>query len=427
MKKIYSTLLVSIMSYVTYAQGYCTGGRYASDTFTAVTVNSNITYGSNISYSGSNVTLTLDMYQPQGDTATKRPLIIWVHGGSFISGTSTDGDVVALSNAFAKKGYVCASINYRLGFYPIDSTNAVKAVLRAVQDLKAAIRFFYKDRLTANTYKIDTTNIFIGGSSAGALTVLHTAYLDKTCEINPYVNSTTLAALGGLDGNSGNPGYSQKIKGVISLSGALGMYWWLESGNIPFCSMHGTADAVVTYNRGIANPGVPLLYLDGSRMLYQQAQQLGVQNSFYTWYGQGHVPFASSTAYMDTTISFVRDYLLSRLGCTYTPLLLPNTPVQTATLYSYTYCPTGISEANNNASVIIYPNPSLSEVHIKIMNDKNIQTIKVLDVSGREVMKFNVIDSEEIVIHRNNLMSGTYFVMVIDKEGNSEFSKIIFQ
>jgi acetyl esterase/lipase len=106
----------------------------------------------------------MDIYQPTGDIETNRPLIVWAHGGSFIGGTKTDADMVALSQAFTKKGYVCASINYRLGLTPFDSVGAVKAVLRAVQDMKASVRFFYKDKLTTNTYKIDTTNIFIGGN-----------------------------------------------------------------------------------------------------------------------------------------------------------------------------------------------------------------------------------------------------------------------
>ncbi len=106
----------------------------------------------------------MDFYEPEGDTETERPLLIWVHGGSFIGGDKTDFDMVTFSERFAKKGYACASINYRLGFFPIDSANAVKAVVRATQDLRAAIRYFYKDKQTTNQYKIDTNNIFIGGS-----------------------------------------------------------------------------------------------------------------------------------------------------------------------------------------------------------------------------------------------------------------------
>lgn len=252
--------------------------------------------------------------------------------------------MVTLSQKFAKKGYVCASINYRLGLTPFDSVGAVRAVLRAVQDMKASIRFFYKDKLTTDTYKIDTNNIFIGGSSAGAITALHTAYLDKSCEVNYYINPSSLVTLGGMEGYSGNQCYSTKIKGVINLCGALGRYGWIQPGDVPFCSLHGTIDATVKYNRGFAAPlGIQLILLDGSRMLKAQANAIGLNNPFYTWYGKDHVPYASNAAYMDTTVNFVRDFLITRLGCTDPALLPQNTPAQTANLYSYTTCTTNVA------------------------------------------------------------------------------------
>ena len=46
----------------------CSGGRYESDVFPAVTVTSNIVYGSNISTSGATTSLKLDFYEPTGYT-----------------------------------------------------------------------------------------------------------------------------------------------------------------------------------------------------------------------------------------------------------------------------------------------------------------------------------------------------------------------
>ena len=122
MKKIYLIALSTVASLgLLKSQTPCSTGRYASDTFTNVTTTSNIVFGSNIAANGSTTSLTMDVYQPTGDIETKRPLIIWAHGGSFIGGSKTDADVVALSQAFTKKGYVCVSINYRLGLTPFDS------------------------------------------------------------------------------------------------------------------------------------------------------------------------------------------------------------------------------------------------------------------------------------------------------------------
>src|SRR5690606_34921075 len=97
--------------------------------------------------------------------------------------------------------------------------------------------------------KIDTNNIFIGGSSAGAITALHTAYLDRSCELEEFIGLSVINTMGGVEGNSGNACYSSKVKGVINLCGALANYSWLETGDAALCSMHGTADGTVKYNR----------------------------------------------------------------------------------------------------------------------------------------------------------------------------------
>ncbi len=430
MKKIY-LFIVSVLtvSSAVNAQTACSSGRYASDVYTTLTTTSGITFGANTNYLGSNYVLKFDFYEPAADTCQARPLIIWAHGGSFIGGTSTDADVVSLSQHFAKKGYACASMNYRLGIFPFDSANAVKAVVRAVQDMKAMIRFFYKDKSTVNTYKIDTNNIFIGGSSAGAITSLHTEYLDRNCEIQPYLNTTQINALGGLTGNSGNPGYSQKVNGVINLCGALAMYGWFEAGNLPLCSMHGTADATVKYNRGIVNPGTPLMYLDGSRMLYEQSLANGVSNPFYTWRAAPHVPYAGTSAaqlaYMDTTVNFVRDYLISRMACTNPPLQLPNIPSQTATLYSFTACAIGIKNISNNLMLEVYPNPSNDKIKVVFENGTANHTIQITDISGRVVRSFSSNQSE-ITIEKGDLNTGMYLLKVSNTQGQSSLQKIMF-
>ena len=438
MKKIYLSLFAAAtISHVASAQ---TCVRYATDVYTTYSVTSNIVYGASKAFGASTVSnLTLDFYEPTGDTSVRRPLIIWAHGGSFLGGTKTDADVTALCQRFAKKGYACASINYRTGFYPFDSTGIVPALLRAVQDMKASIRFFYKDKLTANAYKIDTNNIFIGGSSAGAITALHVTYLDKTCEINPYINQTTLVASGGIDGASGNQCYSSKVKGVVNLCGALGKYGWIEPGNVPLCSMHGTADATVIYGQGKANPGFPTLYLDGSRMMFAGTQSLGVNHKFYTWYGAGHVPYAGSSAtqmlYMDTTVNFVRDYLIGRLSCTNPPLQLPNTPAGTVVAYSYTNCTTNVPMACsavgiNELSAVnllqsIYPNPSSDKVTLVFVNSNTEHTVALMDITGK-VVKTDKTTAAEFTFEKSNIQSGIYFLKITESNGQSSVHKIIF-
>ena len=439
MRKIYLLLLfLIVLNSASNAQNLCSNGRYASDVYTTYSLTSNIQYGLSLALNNSMQVQLLDFYQPTADTAQARPLIIWVHGGSFFGGSKTDVDVAALSQRFAKKGYACASINYRVGFTPFDSSGIVPALLRAVQDLKAAIRFFYKDKLTTNSYKIDTNNIFIGGSSAGAITALHTAYLNKSCEINPYIPQATLDSYGGIEGNSGNGCYSTKIKGVINLCGALGKYGWIEPGDVPLCSMHGTTDATVIYGRGKANPGIPMLYLDGSRMMYAGTLISGVGHNFYTWYGKGHVPYAGSSAsnlaYMDTTVNFVRDYLVQRLGCPDAALLPPNTPSGIVTPYAYTTCTVniatdcaiGINESvAQNLLIALYPNPTNDKLNIVLGSENKTHTIQITDISGK-LVKTITGNQPKVIIEKGDLNPGMYLLKVSDEHGLSSTKKIFF-
>jgi acetyl esterase/lipase len=414
----------SLVGFTSQAQVSCDGGRYASNIFNQVDVTSNVVYGSNTSFSNANTTLYFDFYEGQGDTETARPLIIWVHGGSFIGGSRTDIDVKTLSERFAKKGYACASISYRLGFFPFDSANAVRAVVRATQDLKAAIRYFYKDRANDNVYKIDTNNIFIGGSSAGAITALHVAYLDKECEISDYLNATVINQLGGLDGNSGNPGYSTRVKGVLNGCGALARYSWLDAGEVPVASVHGTNDGTVKYNRGVVNPGTPLMFLDGSRMIHERACAVGVDNQFYTFPNAPHVPYAGTSAaalaYMDTTERFYRDFLVKQLGCDL-PLLQPeNDRMEGVTLYAINYCdntpvnevcPLSVGIFEEVAqSLNVYPNPTNDQITVSF-DGANLVALEIVDLTGRIVKSISNFSSGSVIsIH--DLKNGNYLLNV---------------
>lgn len=432
LKYTFITFLLFIAG-LNYAQDPCSSGRYADAVFSQFTLTSNLTYGQNSNWANSNTVLKLDFYEPTNDTLAARPLIIWVHGGSFIGGSKTDPDVKILSERFAKKGYACASISYRLGFFPFDSTNAVKAVVRAVQDLKGAIRYFYKDAQTNNQFKIDTNHIFIGGSSAGAITALHVAYLNDVCELSDYMSASALASMGGLEGNSGNPGYSTKVHGVINGCGALARYNWLEAGDVPLCSVHGTNDGTVTYNRGLVNPGTPLMYLDGSRMIHERACAIGVTNQIYTFNNASHVPYISNSAYMDSTERFVRDFLIEVMGCTQNMLLPANQMQQQAILYPTTYCDgsasneictgVGINEIAAIETLHCYPNPSNGQFTIE--TTQGFKLLRVFDLSGKLIFEKSKLYSSKYEIDLGSQNSGIYLIEVSFENGQLLRNKLI--
>ena len=76
MKKIFTLIAVAMFFGTININAQCTGDRYKMQIFSGFDITSDILYGNNISYTGSSEDLTLDVYEPAGDTETNRPLMI---------------------------------------------------------------------------------------------------------------------------------------------------------------------------------------------------------------------------------------------------------------------------------------------------------------------------------------------------------------
>ena len=396
---LFSIVFCSFASQVN-AQYDCSNNRFLEEVFPAVTTTSDLQYGSALTYSGSTQNLTLDVYEPQGDVFTERPLIVFAHGGSFIGGSKTSSDIVTLCNKYSRLGYVCASINYRLGFegFIPNATTATETVYRATTDMRAAIRYFRKDRATSNTFRIDTANIYAAGVSAGAFMALHLAYLDEVSEIPAGVDPI---AFGGIEGLSGNDGYSSKVKAVVNLCGAIKDTSWIKAGDIPCISMHGTNDDVVPYGSSIISViGFPIFVVDGSSSVAARQENVGVLNEFYTWQGQGHVPFVSSIAYMDSVFTAVTPFLANQLGCE-VQIGFPDISIP---------------------SFSVAPNPTNGIIYLSGSN--TIDFVKIIDIQGKIVLS-NAPKSNSANINADFLPSGMYFIQVFSQ--NSWQSKRIIK
>ena len=103
--------------------------------------------------------LTLDLYLPQAKSFP-RPALVFVHGGAWNSGDARHNggfsDFPALLNALAARGYVVASVNYRLsGEAPFPA---------ALQDVKSTIRWL---RSHKTDFNLEDTRIAVWGAGAG--------------------------------------------------------------------------------------------------------------------------------------------------------------------------------------------------------------------------------------------------------------------
>lgn len=304
------------------AQDCANTGRYTADIFPAVTKTTGILYGRNAARNYSTNTnyvaqdLLFDFYQPTGDPAVKRPLVILAFGGGFVSGTRAEMEPIAA--AFARKGFAVAAIDYRLinTVNPFDLLPLLSApgpqklavlqdvIIKAANDVRAAIRFFKNDAATTNTYRIDPTKIFLGGASAGAIASLEAAYLDNATE-DPNLTAT-ITANGGFEGNTDLPGNnligtytSTGVAGVINIAGAVLDTTIIDANDPPVYSAHGSADEVIPYSSateftvvantpfGPATVTVPVTFF-GSQTITQRATNIGVRSMLYTITGGNH-------------------------------------------------------------------------------------------------------------------------------------------
>lgn len=372
-----------------------TGGRYYQPVFANVTVTSGVAYATALSYTGASQTLTMDIYQPTGDTVKRRPLIIFAHQGGFYVGSKTDPYMVAICTRMARLGYVAASIDYRLGFpltglaAPADTVGVAQAAIRGMQDMRAAVRFFRNDAATTKTYRVYSNYIVAGGSSAGAFIALETGYLDKASEVPGYVG---LAALGGIEGTGGNAAYSSAVAAVLNLSGATESPSIIEAGNAPLCSVHGTADATVPYLQGRVGGGfLPPKYVYGSGRLNPRATAVGVRNTLRRLPKAGHIPFESNAQYADTTFWTIRDFLRPLLRQAGTPLA-----ARAATAAS----PVGWA----------YPTPAREVVQVALpANWRELGDAQLLDLTGRVVRRLTP-QAALVQLPRNGLAAGVYLL-----------------
>lgn len=262
-------------------------------------------------------TMRMDVYYSTGNADSKKPLIIFCHTGNFLpryvnqgpTGARDDSATVAMCRKFAEKGYVVASISYRLGWNPKSPDESVRretiinAAYRGVQDLSAAIRYFKKDVYSgSNTWSIDTTKIAVGGQGTGGYITLAYASLDRQSEIriDKFYNFNTnkwmvqdSALLGDIRGfkipgtagalvRENHKGHTSNAQIAFNMGGALGDSSWIESGEIPIISAHGIQDPFAPYDLGIvAVPGTnpPLNVVDVSGSLDVQRRVAKFNNN----------------------------------------------------------------------------------------------------------------------------------------------------
>jgi dienelactone hydrolase len=289
----YLGLFLFIVSSSVFADGGPAPRRYLNEVFSEHTRMADIVYGKNYNdKSGKTEKLTVRIFEPKGDTAKKRPLVIITPGGGFL--THDDKWMDDFGILLARAGYVVAINRYRLSEEGVWSSKKSfgNALFKAFSDQKALIRYFVKDAQGPNKYKVDTKNIFIGGHSAGGFTSLYVAYLDEKDALAKEFEAA-MNENGGLQGNSGHAGFNDyKIRGVINMSGGLLSLGIMQAGEPALMSLHGSGDDVVSL--GTMDMGdIGQNY--GARPIHVQAEKVGLKHELHIIEGAGHNDTANTT------------------------------------------------------------------------------------------------------------------------------------
>lgn len=281
----------------------------------------NIKYGEAVAATSKRQVLSLSMYFPQKESGKKYPLVMLMHGGGFTSG-SKDA-MKAHCRILADSGFIAVTIDYRKGWdagaTPLACEGKMEelqlAVYRATQDAHAAVRYLVHQQ---KEYAIDTSWIFVGGSSAGAVLALNLVYLnDAVIKVGmPGAYET----LGKLDKSTNDYEDTYTIKGICNMWGALPDSSVITRSNaVPAILFHGNADYVVPYDVGrfgtVCN-NYPLMF--GSACIYRQTMAAGKAVVLNRSIGGGHGPKEfNSKLTMSNTACFFRKVMAGEAASNY--------------------------------------------------------------------------------------------------------------
>ena len=135
--------------------------------------------------------LLLDIYEQPASSPNASPIVVWIHGGAWRSGSKNSVPVTH----WLEQGFSIASVGYRL---------SPEAKFPAqIHDIKASIRYL---RANAERFRIDPNRIVIAGSSAGG----HLAALAGVSD-----------GIQELEGSlGGHTSVSSRVQAIVSFFGA---------------------------------------------------------------------------------------------------------------------------------------------------------------------------------------------------------------
>lgn len=224
-----------------------------------------------IQYCNSNdPSLVLNMYYPKGETTSKLPLVVYIHGGGWRWGDESGPLIDLYGSGFIKRGIIVAAVDYRLNSKsPYPDQNSDVACALSYLNINA-------DRLHINTQKI----IYFGDSAGGQLAAFAALNI-------PFNNYSYTAPVGVID-FYGVSDFSSIINGprpdlnarrylgkkYATIASQASPVTYITNNSSRFIFFHGTKDIVVPISQ--------------SKTFYDQLILAGVDSEYVAINGAGH-------------------------------------------------------------------------------------------------------------------------------------------
>lgn len=207
-----------------------------------------ISLEANIPYSQHPETV-LDIMQPKERSSGKRPGVIAIHGGGWVGG-SKDQYGPRVCGRYVEKGFVCASVEYRLA-------KAATAPAAVTDVLNAALWF----ETNAKKYNVDRKRIVVTGGSAGGHLSLMVGMTPKSAKLGPQAKVAAVVDFYGITdvGDQFDGPHKQDYavtwvpeqSGRLELASRVSPMTYVRKGLPPILAIHGDADSTVPYEHSV--------------------------------------------------------------------------------------------------------------------------------------------------------------------------------
>ena len=274
-KNLFPALVLSLFVFASCSKSDNTGGGTGTTPVGAKTM-------TNVSY-GTDPLQKMDIYLPANRTTATTKVLIYIHGGGWITGDK--GDLTAADIDTLRKrvpDYAIFNLNYRLAACP--ATNQFPA---QELDVKAAVEFIYANRAS---YLTGDKFVLMGGSAGGHLALLHAYKYAAPVKIKAVIDffgPTDMVDMYNNPGAYSQAGIALLLNGTPVTNNAL----YLSSSPLTYATtaaacptiiLQGDLDLLVNATRQ-------------SRALQTKLTAAGVVNQYVAYPALGHGPWDAAT------------------------------------------------------------------------------------------------------------------------------------